>query len=394
MYEEREKSKLFKPMARHLQPCATTSLYCPTDCYDEKLASLEYVYSYRTKKGEKVDKTRSRAFDRTRFALSGIDEYRVYCQMNLPPAVRASVTRAAEIDWLNRPGGSYPTLGRLVNASAMFNDDTLLWKNRDKVLAGLFAEASAPVFDGLMFAGGILDLLDLIKQGLQHLFDVIKSAETFLKAITSPHETWLWYRYVFMTTMLDITEAISAYNGKDEVIRVSGFNEEEWTDVYYSGVNLIGYNIFWRITDTIQLRTGAQVVYDCHHDPNPFGFGPQDLVRTIWDKIPFSFVIDWFIGIGEWLQSLRPIETAIADQYVTSVLNRNVAISFDPARSPGWVQSGGGSDIVIKGYRTKRSLDATPPALPVVNVNVSMFRKIDALALLVGFIQSWLKKGK
>jgi hypothetical protein len=73
--------------------------------------------------------------------------------------------------------------------------------------------------------------------------------------------------------------------------------------------------------------------------------------RIIWDAIPFTFVIDWFFGVGSWLERFKIDTMELPIMYVDSALHYKEAIwiesdcRFDvnstqnkpSTRSAGWV---------------------------------------------------------
>jgi hypothetical protein len=75
--------------------------------------------------------------------------------------------------------------------------------------------------------------------------------------------------------------------------------------------------------------------------------------RIVWDKIPFSFVVDWFVNVGEWLESFKvdalelPIQILqVFLQYKERVTvesslswNDDVNYSFRPGISPPTVST-------------------------------------------------------
>lgn len=47
------------------------------------------------------------------------------------------------------------------------------------------------------------------------------------------------------------------------------------------------------------------------------GLGATDLVLTAWELVPFSFVFDWFIGVGQYLESASALQgLRVLDGYV------------------------------------------------------------------------------
>lgn len=66
------------------------------------------------------------------------------------------------------------------------------------------------------------------------------------------------------------------------------------------------------------------------------GFRPS--LKTVWDAIPFSFIADWFIGIGDWLGTFDgklPVSVTIADACVSSKIEQKVLLHFKAGNATG-----------------------------------------------------------
>lgn len=61
--------------------------------------------------------------------------------------------------------------------------------------------------------------------------------------------------------------------------------------------------------------------------------------RIIWDKIPFTFIIDWFIGIGAWLERFKLDTFELPIKYVDSYIQYKESRKY---RSRYSIVSGGG----------------------------------------------------
>lgn len=58
-------------------------------------------------------------------------------------------------------------------------------------------------------------------------------------------------------------------------------------------------------TITATLRCGQTVDYRAAINLQVLQFGGYDILGTAWELIPYSFVVDWFIGVGDALQALQ-----------------------------------------------------------------------------------------
>lgn len=111
---------------------------------------------------------------------------------------------------------------------------------------------------------------------------------------STAREAWLSYRYVYTTTKLDVGELQSAFT------RIADIASYDTISVYGA-------------------YTRGGITYRVGYDIDPAQILPEDVSSTmqsfglslswlnVWDMIPYSFIVDWFIPIGtliEYFQSL------------------------------------------------------------------------------------------
>jgi hypothetical protein len=89
-------------------------------------------------------------------------------------------------------------------------------------------------------------------------------------------------------------------------------------------------------------RSDRVVAYLQHHsliggiDQNEIGFG--SFAENIWELTPYSFVVDWFIGVGDWLKSLDAMHGTTVLAATTTTKWRSVMTrKLSPSESAnGW----------------------------------------------------------
>lgn len=70
-----------------------------------------------------------------------------------------------------------------------------------------------------------------------------------------------------------------------------------------------------------KIGPSPQVMTKCQYLMSSLGLTPGDIVSTIWELVPYSFVVDWFIPVGDTLQRIThtPANFAVQDTcYVLS----------------------------------------------------------------------------
>jgi hypothetical protein len=120
---------------------------------------------------------------------------------------------------------------------------------------------------------------------------------------------WMWYRYQYSTTRSDVEAAMSYWdrlkqgieNGAKYHGRVSARAAGLDVEVRWSGS--VGLN-----TDDMQTLMAHRL----------WSAGLEPTLYTGWDLVPFSFVADWFLDIGDQLEGMDQERHAYADYYVQS----------------------------------------------------------------------------
>lgn len=126
-------------------------------------------------------------------------------------------------------------------------------------------------------------------------------------------DAWLTYRYVYTTTRLDISEIQSTFKRLDALQRsntVAVYGSYTRGDITYR----VGFDI-----DIAQI-----VPQDVSTTLQKFGLELNAL--NVWDMIPYSFVVDWFLPISdiiEYFQDLSACRYEPKDRWFSLVTTRD-----------------------------------------------------------------------
>lgn len=126
-------------------------------------------------------------------------------------------------------------------------------------------------------------------------------------------EAWLSYRYSYTTTKLDILEMGSLLERLSELANMTRENITIRGTANYKGR-------IYRYSAEIPLNT--LLPEDVSGVLNKLGFGLN--AAAVWDMIPYSFIVDWFLNIGDFLSraecwqsfvAMKPTDIWVSEQY-------------------------------------------------------------------------------
>lgn len=152
----------------------------------------------------------------------------------------------------------------------------------------------------------------------------------------------------------------------------------------------IGASAHVSVTDTYtrRLSTSAEAYIKIPVSALKFAqeIGLTNPLNTAWELVPYSFVVDWFLPIGNWLQNQQAlygvvVEKASVTRSSSSVVNTSV--NFSNSHYDSSTTASGGINSVYK-YKTKeRSLGIIGyPPLKFKNP-LSVSHALSGIALLV-----------
>jgi hypothetical protein len=211
---------------------------------------------------------------------------------------------------------------------------------------------------------------------------------------------WLEYRYGWSPLVYDIIDTMKAIYAADlrhellpRDIYVSRSQEKakaentEPQNLTFGGLQYTGNRkLDWEYTVRCFIHYRVSAENGIVNRLNDFGL--FDVPRAVWELVPFSFVADWFIPIGTYLQALQPkIGVEIVDQGFSIHLLTKVEqeISGFPNPTVGGVTFSpvcplGSKDQGSREFRV-RSPQLGYPGFPAYDVKLNIKRMADLVAL-------------
>jgi hypothetical protein len=194
---------------------------------------------------------------------------------------------------------------------------------------------------------------------------------------------WLALQYGWMPLLSDVhngAEALAHNLRKPYKMRFKAHFTQRDPAVIYSTAHPWNY----RITRYI----AKQYIYEMSESSVPTlpqNLGLADPEVVLWELVPFSFVVDWFLPIGDYL-SLRAEVSRFNGKWITST--KNYAQSQFQSAGNCTVTNIGVARRTYHRYITfTRSVSGSPPKMPLPRVkplteSLSVKRLFSGLALL------------
>lgn len=120
------------------------------------------------------------------------------------------------------------------------------------------------------------------------------------------------------------------------------------------------------------------------------GLRLSDVPASVWELVPYSFVVDRFIDIGKWLEAIVPKPgVKVLGTWTTTVdrqlnTHRVVSAKINVATSPATLYARTGGTYVEEIHNVTRVANPSIPLLPTVNYrDLNLMQQIDHCALII-----------
>lgn len=149
-----------------------------------------------------------------------------------------------------------------------------------------------------------------------------------------------------------------------------------------SRISQVGYNPAHKATayaSKAHRRTIIARIEEAGSIPQLLGLTNPELVA--WELVPYSFVADWFIPIGDWLQA-RAFVSRLKGTFITS--DKKTGNAFSPTSSYFSYQPRGRYSRVLFTRTVSTTLDVPMPRMKPLGKVASWQHCANAVGLLVG----------
>lgn len=245
----------------------------------------------------------------------------------------------------------------------------------------------------------------------------VENSIPFRERLDEAGKLWLEYRYGWRPLVFDMVDTLKAWHAgqlreqlaKRDLKRVSSRSvyETPVKSSYVVSNSLRNWTIYKEELKRCEARCYVYYEVDKTWGQNLQrlnDFGVFDVPRAAWELVPWSFVADWFVPIGDWLGALTPkVGVNIVTSGTTYLTERSVkrtvtnytysgstTATGDNFSAAGSLISLGKTEEVAE-YKLVRTTGVGVPILPPVDVKMGFNRFMDAFALLRGSTKANLR---
>lgn len=156
------------------------------------------------------------------------------------------------------------------------------------------AKLQSAGWDALTFAAELNKTLSMFRNALSNLNRNLSRGYS--------DKMWLEARYGWRQLffdMKDIEKALSSINDGRKRYREAAGSSMSWTESGTLTTTWASCTQYWPLVNQITLNARGTVVAD--YEPPRISLNP---IKTGWELITLSFVVDWFVNVGQWIDSM------------------------------------------------------------------------------------------
>lgn len=243
-------------------------------------------------------------YDFTSISRLGGDQYRYYGQMDAPYQAWTSYPhRSAWVASDGRPSVGANLINRTVAEALLKVKDTNL------NLGATLAEMKQTVSMVARAMTAILAAYRAVRRGdISYAIEILGGkTRTLDNSLKDPHTAWLAMQYGWRPLISDIYAGIELVNnglrGKNALFSVTRTITQSIDKMAFiaGGVDTGYNNVSGEAFASCQVKLFGCVTSNVYYAQ---ALGLTNPAAVAWELVPYSFVLDWLVPVGNWLQSL------------------------------------------------------------------------------------------
>lgn len=216
--------------------------------------------------------------------------------------------------------GNFPPLG--LPSFALDMSDT---SANNQALTRFYNRISSQetAFKGMVFTGELAESLAMIRRPAASLrrgigdylrnLRRLRNKSTKRARLKAVRDSWLEYSFGWMPLISDIDSGVKAFYGSNlvrpifKMLSAEGQSDEVFDLPFETTGVGSNFNLLYRVRMTQSVNVRYRGVYDSRGggipDSHHYGFRPSEFLPTLWELIPYSFLVDYFTNIGDIVSS-------------------------------------------------------------------------------------------
>lgn len=186
------------------------------------------------------------------------------------------------------------------------------------------AQLNKPATDVGLMIGELTETIHMLRHPLSSLYPLVNRLRNKSFGKRPPRigtkvvpSFWLEYQYGILPLLEDIESIRNMFDAKCvraiEPLRRVKASSTESSSISVDAVKRAPYcTVYVQGGATSSIKITDHIYYKLndwgrnYESLTGLGLNPFQLVDVAWAVTPYSFVVDWFVGIGKWLKAIQP----------------------------------------------------------------------------------------